>query len=149
MPDTYVANAGGENLLFLFGNNADPVVYTANCSINTNSKLEISADVYSGTRANCTDPSKPSKVTRRVKSVDVKFTGSGTADGVSAKALVAAALAGQPVAGKVIQDLDGAAGFTITGTWIIESTSIGGEHREDQPFDISISTAGDYVYDGD
>lgn len=146
MTDTYVANVGGEELVFLFGAAGDPVTYASNCSINTDSKLDLSADIYSGTRANCTDPSKPSKVTRRVKSVDVKFTGSGMADGPSAKALVTAFLAGVPILGKVVQDGGtGGAGFTITGTWVIESTSLGGAHREDQPFDIAIATTGDFV----
>ena len=43
MTDTYSENAGGEKLLFLFGNGADPEQFAASCSINTSSKLDIAS----------------------------------------------------------------------------------------------------------
>lgn len=149
MPDTYAEHTGGEKLLFLRRTSADgvePAVYAAPCSINTNSKLELTSETYQGKRANCSDPSKPSKTTRRVTGLDVKFSGQGMTDVPSHKALVQAWAAGEPIPGKVMQDV-GAAGWEVEGNWIIDSIGIGGEHREDQPFDIAISTAGDFVFD--
>lgn len=150
MTDTFTENMGGEKLLFLLRTSADgvtPKVFGASCSINTSTKLDLTSEVFTGKRANCTDPSSPSKMTRRVTGQDVKFNGAGTADAASQKAMVQKWLAGQPVEGKVIQDDGGAGAFEIDGTWIIESLGIGGNFREDQDFDIAISTAGDFEFD--
>lgn len=151
MTDTYSENVGGEKLLFLRRTSADgvtPAVYAANCSINSNSKLDLTSEVFTGKRANCSNPSAPSKMTRRVVGQDVKFTGQGTTDRTSHKTLVRDWKDGLPVPGKIIQDLGEAAGWEIEGTWIIESIGLGGEFREDQSFDIAISTAGDFEFDG-
>lgn len=151
MPDTYAQHLGGEKLLFLRRTSADgvePKVYAAPCSINTDSKLELTSEVYQGKRANCSNPSAPSKTTRRVSGLDVKFTGQGMTDAPTHKALVEAWNAGVPIPGKVLQDTgDVATGWEVEGTWIIDSIGVGGAHREDQPFDISISTTGDFVFD--
>lgn len=139
MVDTYVEGVTGDELVFKFGNSADPVVYTAACSINTERKVDFSSEVVESTRANCTDPKKPARRSRRVKSTDIKFTGSGTADLASAKVLLAIWEDAQPFPGKLIQALTG--GFTITGDWVIESLSMGGTAQEDQTFDISLAIA--------
>lgn len=146
MPDTYVSAMGGEKLLFLFGNGGSPEEFAGSCSINTDRKLDLSAEVFSGKRANCTDPSKPSKVSRRVTSLDVKFTGGGTADAASHKILVQAWLAGEAISGKIVQDVS-PGGYEITGTWVIESIGVGGAALEDQTFDISLATSGDFEFD--
>lgn len=145
MTDTYSENMGGEKLVFLFGDGADPEQFAHSCSINSSSKLDISADVFTGTKANCTDPSKPSRTTRRVKSIDFKFSGEGMADRPSHETLLRAAAAGEVIQGKVVQDVD--AGWVLSGGWIIESVSIGGGHREDQPFSISIAAADDVDFE--
>lgn len=141
MTDTYAENMAGEKLVFLFGDGGAPTeAFTRTCSINTNSKLDLTADVYQGTRANCTDPSKPDLPSRRVKGLDVKYTGSGMADEATYKAMVLLWKAAEPFNGQVIQDHD--SGLTIEGPWIIESIGLGGAHHEDQAFDISIAIAG-------
>lgn len=150
MPDTYAEHVGGEKLLFLIRTSADgvePKVYGASCSINTNSKLDLTSEVYEGKRSNCTDPSKPSKKVRRVTGLDVKFTGQGMTDAPSHKTMVQAWSLGEHLPGKVMQDAGGANGWEVEGTWIIDSIGLGGEHREDQSFDISISTTGDFEFD--
>lgn len=139
MPDTYVAGVTGDELVFKFGNDATPTVYSAACSINTERKVDFSSEVVESMRANCTDPKKPARRSRRVKSTDIKFTGAGTADLPSAKILLQLWEAAQPFPGKVIQALAG--GFTITGNWVIESLSMGGTAQEDQTFDISLAIA--------
>lgn len=144
MTDVYSENVAGEKLVFLFGSGGSgSQTFNASCSINTNSKLDLTSDIYTGSRANCTNPSAPSKTTRRVKGTDVKFTGSGMTDAASAKVLVMLWKTGQPFDGKVLQDLD-VGGFEIDGSWLIESLGLGGAHREDQAFDISIATTGDF-----
>lgn len=143
MPDTYSDNIAGEKLTFLFGDGATPTEhFTSSCSINSNSKLDLTSDIFTGSRANCTDPSKPSKTTRRVKGLDVKFAGSGMADGPSHKQLVYLWKTGTPFRGQAVQDMDD--GYMIDGTWVVESIGVGGPHREDQAFDISLATAGDF-----
>lgn len=150
MPDTYAEHTGGEKLLFLRRTSADgvePKVYAAPCSINTNSKLDLTSQVYEGKRSNCTNPSAPAKTVRRVTGLDVKFAGQGMTDVPSHKVLVQAWETGAPIPGKIMQDTGGATGWEVEGTWIIDSIGLGGEHREDQAFDIAISTAGDFVFD--
>lgn len=150
MPDTYAEHTGGEKLLFLRRTSADgvnPAVYAAPCSINTDTKLELTSEVYQGKRSNCSNPSAPAKTTRRVSGLDVKFTGQGMTDVPSHKALVQAWAAGEPIPGKVMQDTGGATGWEIEGTWIIDSIGLGGAHREDQPFEIALSTTGDFEFD--
>lgn len=152
MPDVYAEHIAGEKLLFLIRTSADgviPAVYGASCSINTNTKLDLTSEVYEGSRANCTNPSAPAKKVRRVKGLDVKFTGSGMADAASQKIMVQTWAAGEAVPGKIVQDTGGAGGWEVEGTWIFDSLGIGGEHREDQAFDISISTTGDFEFDFD
>ncbi|MDB5458152.1 MAG: hypothetical protein JWP92_3737 [Caulobacter sp.] len=139
MVDTYVEGVTGDELVFKFGNDAEPAAFTAACSVNTERKIEFTSEVIESMRANCTDPKKPGRRSRRVKSTDIKFTGSGVADKASANLLVALQQAGLPFPGKVIQAL--ADGFTITGKWVIESLSMGGTAQEDQTFDISLAIA--------
>lgn len=142
--DVYSENVAGEKLVFLFGNGTTPgETFAGSCSINTNSKLDLTSDIFTGSRANCTNPSKPSKTTRRVKGQDVKFTGSGMADAASAKVLVMLWKSGQPFNGQILQDTE-VGGFEIDGSWLIESIGLGGAHREDQAFDITIATTGDF-----
>jgi len=146
MTDVYSENVAGEKLVFLFGSGSGPETFTASCSINTNSKLDLTSDIFTGSRANCTDPSKPSKTTRRVKGQDVKFTGSGMADAASAKALIQRWQTGLPFNGQIVQDAENG-GFEIDGSWLIENIGLGGAHREDQAFDITIATTGDFNID--
>lgn len=150
MPDTYAEHIGGEKLLFLRRTSADgvdPKVYVAACSINTNSKLDLTSEVFQGKRSNCTNPSAPSKTVRRVTGLDVKFAGQGMTDAPSHKTLVQAWALGEAIPGKIVQDAGVASGWEVEGTWIIDSIGLGGEHREDQAFDIAISTAGDFEFD--
>lgn len=145
MPDTYSENMGGEKLLFLFGDGGSPTEeFAASCSINTSSTLNLSSEVFQGAKANCTDPSKPSITTRRVKSLDVKFSGEGAADKASHKALIDLWKAGEPFNGKAVQDVGSGGGWTIEGPWIVESIDLTGPHREDQTFAISIAIAGEF-----
>lgn len=136
--------AAGEKLVFKFGDGATPEVFTSSCSINTDRSLDLSSDVYQSMLADCSDPSKPKQPRRRVKALDVKFTGSGLADPASFKVLLALWHAGAEINGKVIQDLDAGLGFTFTGPWVIESLKIGGQANEDQTFDISLAIAGEF-----
>lgn len=137
---SYASGAAGEELLFKFGDGGAPETYAASCSINTDRKIDFSSEIWQGTRANCDTPSAPAKTVRRVKSIDVKFTGSGVTDAASFLVLLALWEAGLPFNGKAIQDLD-ASGWTLTGSWVIESLSTGGMRGEDQAFDISLAQA--------
>lgn len=150
MTDTYAEHIGSENLLFLIQTSApgvEPKVYGASCSINSNSKVDLSSQVYEGKRSNCTDPSKPAKTVRRVTGLDVKFTGSGMTDVASHRLLVQKWSQGAIIPGKIMQDTgEAATGWEVEGGWIIDSIGLGGEHREDQAFDISISTDGSFEF---
>lgn len=137
-------NAAGEALVFKFGDGAGPEVFTASCSINTDRSLDLSSDVYVGQLADCDDASAPKQTTRRVKSLDIKFTGAGVADPASYKVLQQLWEAGAPFNGKVIQDID-ANGWTISAPWVIENLKIGGMKGEDQTFDISLGVAGAFT----
>jgi len=138
---TYVSTVAGESLLFLFGDGADDEAFTASCSINTTRKVDMTSNVYTGEIAPCDTPSAPALTRRRIKSLDIKFTGSGLADGASFKALQAKWAAGVQFNGILKQDLAGILGWTITGPWVIESMSTGGARGEDQAFDIAIAIA--------
>lgn len=137
--------AAGEKLVFKFGDGGGPEVFTASCSINTDRSLDLSSDVYSAQLADCANPSNPKQTTRRVKALDLKFTGAGLADPDSFKDLLALWKLGATFNGKVIQDLDAGLGWTISGPWVIESLKIGGMANEDQTFDISLAIAGEFT----
>jgi hypothetical protein len=135
----YVDGSPGEKLAFKFGNGADPEVFSEECTINTDRSLELSSDVFQGFRADCANPSAPARPVRRVKGIDLRFTGAGTASMASASKLIDLWQSGTAFNGKVIQDH--AEGFTITGSWIIESITLGGTHGEDQTFSITLAVA--------
>lgn len=142
MTDVYVEAAAGESLVFKFGDAATPTeAFTAECTINTSRSVTFSSDVTTSQRANCTDPSKPARTTRRVKAQDIQFNGSGTASVASASALLQRWLAGQAFNGKLIQDVTN--GWTVTGSWVIDSITMGGSNGEDQTFEISLGIAGE------
>lgn len=136
----YAVAAAGEELLFKFEDPDNPGVYLAECSVNTDRKLNIKSDIWQGWRANCVNPSNPSAPVRRVKGVDITFTGAGTTDRASFKRLLTRQVAGQTFNGKCIQDTD-SDGWTITGTWVIEDLTTGGMRGEHQEFSITISVA--------
>lgn len=139
-PDVYVDGVTGDELVFKFAFDVDaPTLFDSACSINTDRKVDFTSEVIESNRANCTNPKKPAKKSRRIKSTDIKFTGAGTADLPSANKLLMLWQAGQPIGGKLIQALEG--GWTITGNWVIESLSMGGATQEDQTFDIALSIA--------
>lgn len=145
MPDTYVEGAGGEELVFQFGNDADPIAYTEECTINADRSVEFTSEVTTSVRKNCTNPSKPGRQKRRIKSTDLRFTGAGTASMASARRLIQAQLDGKIIPGKLIQDATN--GWTITGKWTIDSISLGGVDLEDQTFSITLSIADpDYTF---
>lgn len=142
---TYAQAEAGEKLIFLFGAGditPGPETFTASCSINAERKLELSSEVKESKTPPCDDPSAPARKTRRVDSIDLKFTGAGTADMPSWRILKNLWKAAQPFNGKVLQDVD-TNGWTVTGSWIIESMSIGGTRGENQEFDISLAIAND------
>ena len=136
---SYVDGAPGEKLAFKFGHSATPIVYSEECTINTDRSLELSSDVFQGFRADCANPSAPARPVRRVKGIDLRFTGAGTASMASASKLIDLWQAGAEFPGKVIQDH--AEGFTITGAWIIESITLGGARGDDQTFSITLAVA--------
>ena len=141
-------NAAGEKLVFKFGDAATPTeAFTASCSINTERSLKMNSDVFQGWLADCANPSAPKKPVRRVKGIDISFTGAGVADPASFKVLKNLWLAAQPFNGKVIQDLDPGLGWTITGPWVIVDMQIGGTKGEDQAFDINLAIAGDFDWE--
>jgi hypothetical protein len=142
---TYVETIGGESLLFQFGDGADDEQFAASCSINTTRKVDLTSNVYTGEIAPCDEPSKPALTRRRIKSLDIKFSGAGLSDANSYKALMAKWGAGLQFNGILKQDLAGALGWTITGPWVIDSLSTGGARGEDQAFDIAISIADAFV----
>lgn len=136
----YVDPPGGEKLVFQFGDGGSPEVFAAVCSINTDRSVDFSADVYTSQLADCATPSNPATTRRRVKSIDVKFTGAGMTDPASFQTLMQLFLAGQAFNGRLVQDVTG--GWTLAGEWVIESLKTGGARGEDQAFDIAVSQAG-------
>jgi hypothetical protein len=146
---TYAQVEAGEKLVFKFGAGditPGPETFAAACSINTERKLEMISELRESTTPPCDDPSAPSKKTRRVESIDLKFTGAGIADMPSFKTLKNLWKAGQPFNGKLIEDID-ANGWTITGAWVIENMSIGGTKGQNKEFDISLAVAdGDWEW---
>ena len=138
---TYAQHVAGEQLLFLFGNGGSPETFAASCSINTQRKVEFKASMYTNEVASCDTPSAPSKTVRRVKALDVTFTGAGTADLASFQTLYNLWVAGAAFDGEVMQNVNGANGWTLAGSFMIESLSLTGTTHEDQTFDISISQA--------
>jgi predicted secreted protein len=140
MTDTYAATAPGEKLLVKFGSGGGAQTFTHACSINTDRSIEFSTDSSSTAVPNCTDPSKPAKMVRRVKSNDVKVTGAGITDLPSFKVLLKLWLAGQPVDMQIEQD-DDANGWLVEGPFIIDNIKTGAASKEEQTFDISLSAA--------
>jgi hypothetical protein len=134
---SYQEAAAGEELVFKFPVAGLVAPFSAACSINTDRQFEFTADIYQGWRSDCDNPSDPSRPVRRVKGVDVKFTGQGTGDMPSVQRLMQ--LVGSVFEGQLSQDVTH--GFDITGSWVIESLSLGGNKGEDQAFSISIGVA--------
>lgn len=142
---TYVDTVAGEALLFQFGDGGNPEQFAHSCSINTERKLELSSEIYETKIADCDNPSNPALTRRRVKSLDIKFTGAGMSDAATYKALMNLWKTGAQFNGIAKQDLAGDLGWTITGAWVIENMSTGGPRGEDQAFDIAIAIADVFV----
>lgn len=137
---SYQDAAPGESLVFKFPSAEGGAPFSRACSINTDQQIEFSSDVYQGWRRDCDNLSAPARPVRRVKGIDVKFTGQGTGDMPSVQRLMQLWLAGAPFAGELVQDVTN--GWDITdATWVIESMSLGGATGEDQAFSISMGVA--------
>lgn len=139
MPDSYVDAVAGESLVFKFEEAAAPGTYTESASINTDRSVDFSSDISASVRPNLTDRSKPGRMKRRVKSVDLRFEGAGISSIAGSLKLVQLQMSGATVKGKLIQDVTG--GWTITGSWVIESIKLGGAKGDDQTFSISLAIA--------
>lgn len=139
-PDVFAAPAAGCELVFKFGDGATPTEgFTSECAINTTQSLEVVMEWVTSWRRACNNPSAPARAKRRAKSIDIKFSGGGSADLASASKLLQLAAAGKPFNGKAITG--GTGGVTITGSWGIETITLGGASEEDQDFSISLSIA--------
>lgn len=139
-PDVFAAPAAGCELVFKFGDGVTPTEgFTSECAINTTQSVELVMEWATSWRKACNNPSAPARAKRRAKSIDIKFSGSGSADLTSASKLFQLAALGKPFNGKAITG--GVGGLTITGSWAIESITIGGASEEDQDFSISLSIA--------
>lgn len=77
MTDTYVNVVSGEAILVQIGNGADPQVFAHDCIINANRSISRTANTSEQSIPNCTDPSKPDKIVRRVDSTDSTISGDG------------------------------------------------------------------------
>ncbi len=141
MSDTDVQDVSGETLTFLFGDGASPEGYTSQASINTQRSIEIKASLFAGEVPDATNPSGPGFMRRRTKSLDFPFTGAGVADAASTQFLMNKAASGATFDGKVVQNIIGGLGWSIAGTWIIESMKLTGTVHENQTFDITIQPA--------
>lgn len=140
---TYAANAPGEKLLFQFGDGEASEIFAHSCSINAERSLDLSSEVFQGTVPDCDNPSAPAKTVRRVKSLDVQFTGAGVADMPSFKVLLALWKTGENFNGRATQDVD-SDGWVIEGPWIISSMSVGGTRGDDQNFNITLAIADEF-----
>ncbi len=141
-----VANAPGEQLLIQLGNGGTPEVFTASCTINTTRSLDMTAIASSTELADCVTPANPAITYRQVKSIDLKFTGSGIADAPSILAIMQWMQGGAQKNVKVIQNRTGAqGGFTITLPMVITSLQLSGARGDMQTFTATLEMAGAYT----
>lgn len=139
----YVQNVDGALLVLQLGNGGSPEVFAASCTINTNRSLEFSAGTSTAELADCVTPTNPAQMARIVKSLDVKFTGAGTADATSLLALIQWMRTGAAKNCKIVQNLTGAqGGWTVTGPFVCTQIQEGGSRGESQTFSITIEQAG-------
>lgn len=143
-----VNNAPGEQLIIQQGNGATPEVFTALCTINTTRSLDLTANATSALLADCVTPSNPAITARQVASVDMKFTGAGVADAVSAQALMSTFLAGATKNYKIVQNRTGAqGGFTFSLPMVITNMQLSGDRGNvAQTFTATFEAAGAITY---
>ena len=133
----------GETLLIKIGDGGSPENFNHSCSINTSRSFTITANESSVEVADCTTPSNPAYVARKVKSTDITVEGAGTYDAASEYALLTWALAGTAKNCKISQTNSGAlGGFTITVPMILSSLGASGERGDFLSSQMSLKQAG-------
>lgn len=135
MSDTFVSTVSGELILVQIGDGADPEVFAHDCLINASRGLSLTANVSEQSVPNCTDPSKPDKILRRVDSTDSTISGDG-------KLHSSSTLAWLNRVGKVVNIKVRQAGvWQVAGAYILTEFSITGTAREFATASVSLSQA--------
>lgn len=124
MPDQYVEAVSGEDILVQIGDGADPEVFAHDCMINGSRGFTRTASVSEQGIPNCTDPTKPNKVVRRVDSVDSSISGEGMLH--SSSTLAWLNRVGEAVNIRVRQ----AGVWRVAGSYIVQEFSVTGQARE-------------------
>ncbi len=142
-----ISQASGEQLVIQLGNGATPEVFAASYTINTTRTLDLTATASSTELADPITPSNPAQVWRQIKSIDLKFSGSGIADAPSIAALVNWWQGGQPKNVKIIQNRTGAAGgFTFSLAMVVTSLQLAGVRGDLQTFTGTFEASGTIAF---
>ncbi|MGQ2989519.1 phage tail tube protein [Brevundimonas sp.] len=137
MTDAYVNVVSGEAILVQIGNDADPQVFAHDCIINGSRALSLTTNTSEQTIPNCTDPSKPDKVVRRVDSTDSTISGDGKLHSDSV-------LAWLQRRGKIVDVRVRQAGvWRVAGQYIVSEFTVTGQSKEFATASITLVQADD------
>jgi len=143
-----VGIVAGEQLLIQIGDGASPEEFVHSCLINTSRGVTFTSNLTETEVRNCTDPSLPAKIVRKVKSIDFKPEGAGKTDATSVWAFIEWWKSGLPKNCKVVQNLTGAlGGWTGTGQLILAEFKTEGEAGDYQNFTASFAPAGVFEWE--
>lgn len=132
----------GEQLLIKFGDGLDPEGFAHSCLINTKRGISFKSNTTETEVRSCTDPSKPARIVRKVKSIDFAVDGAGKTDATSVWAFIAWWKSGLPKNAQIVQNVAGAAGgWTGTGKLILGDFKTEGDAGDYQDFTASFSPA--------
>jgi 5-deoxy-D-glucuronate isomerase len=132
----------GEQLLIKLGDGNVPETFTHSCLVNTKRAIKFKSNMTETEVRSCTDPTKPARIVRKVKSIDFSVDGAGKTDATSVWAFIAWWKSGLPKNCIVTQNVTGAeGGWSGTGKLILGDFGTEGEAGDFQDFSASFAPA--------
>jgi hypothetical protein len=137
-----VGIVAGEKLLIKIGDDENPETLAHPCLINTTREIAFSAAMSETQVADCSDPSAPASVVRRVVAVDFTVTGAGKTHKDSVLEYIQWQQSGAARNVEITQDLAGdEGGWTGTGAMYLSAFQTGGARGEYQDCQLTLVPA--------
>lgn len=134
-----VGIVAGEKLLIKIGDGDEPETLAHPCLINTTREIVFSAAMSETAVSDCSDPSSPAAIVRRVVSVDFTVTGAGKTHKDSVLEYIQWQQSGVARAVEITQDLAGdEGGWSGTGEMYLQSFQTGGARGEYQDCSLTL-----------
>ena len=143
----FVGIIEGEKLLVKVGDGAVPEVFTHPCLINTTRGVNFTSNDTTTEVADCDNPQNPSKVVRKIRSIDFAVSGAGKLHKTDALAYINWWNSGIAKNVQIVQNDTGAnGGWTGSGSMLLKDFAITGIKGDYQDCTINLIPAAPFSF---